>query len=171
MVIEAERRRDWIRAVRGGLIMAAVLGGGALLFGHGVPAAIVGALVGGAVAGIMSFRSDRALRDQADRAREALGFDLTPSVRRDALRGAPAVDEPSRRRQLAVVDHVLTRLQSATPRNVIVSTVLAGLQVVQALTSSPWFWPGAAFFGVLALSTPWVVRRLRKRQALLSSAL
>lgn len=161
--------RDVVRAAATGILFGAVLGVAFLVFAGGLAHAVIGGLIGGLLVGITSFRLARATRTQAVLAREALGFDLTPGVRRDALRGRPAADPVERQRQLAVVHYVLGRIRPAASRNVVFFLAFAGLQVAQAVATSGWFWLGAALFLLLALITPWEVARLRRRQMLLAS--
>lgn len=161
--------RGVLRAAATGVLFGAALSSAFLLTGGALMPAIVGGVVGALLFGIAMFRSAGFMRTQAVRAREALGFDLTPAVRRDAVRGRPSADPQQRRRQLTVVDHLLGRIRPAALRNIVIFVALAGLQVVQAVTTSSWFWLGAAFFGLLALATPWEIARLRRRRTLLAS--
>lgn len=161
--------RDVLRAVATGILFGAVVSGAFLLTGDAVKPAVLTGVVGALLIGVMTFRSGGAMSTQAVAAREALGFDLTPAVRRDSLRGQPSVDPQERQRQLAVVHYVLGRVRSTSARNTVIAVVLAALQVFQAMTTSGWFWFGAAFFVLLALATPWEIVRLRRRRALLAT--
>lgn len=163
--------RDVLLAVATGVLFGAVLSGALLLTGDAVKPAVFAGVVGALLIGVMTFRSAGATSAQAVVAREALGFDLTPAVRRDALRGQPSVDPQERQRQLAVVHYVLGRVRSTSARNTIIAVVLAALQIFQAMTTSGWFWLGAAFFVLLALGSQWEIARLRRRRTLLASTL
>lgn len=156
--------RDLAWAVLVGLAVGAVMT--ALLVGsgkHTVMTVFLAVLVA-LISGTFVYRMLRGRRVQAAQALGSLGFDLTPAMRREALRGPVSADPEIRRRQLAVVRDVGGRIERNVGRELIFSVVVIGWQVFQALRTSPWFWGGVALVALLPLSTLWGLARLRRRQ-------
>lgn len=161
-----------LRPVAVGLLAAIVVAALTPLFTPARwPVVILPGLVAGALAALIDVVATRSQESNAARAREALGFDLTPQLRRRALQQPVPADPIERERQRQVVDHLVERVRATRRQTIIVNVLNVLFQVALALLVSPFFWFPAALTGCALIVFARELRRLRRRQAELASAL
>lgn len=160
-----------LRPILLGLVAAVVAAALAPLFtpARG-PVVVLPGLIAGAVVALTDVLAASSARDNAARAREALGFELTPQLRRRALRGEIPLDPAVREQHRHVVEYLADRVRSGLRRSSIFAAVNVVLQVGLALLVSAFFWGLVALTVSGQLVLLWEHRRLRRRRALLGSA-
>lgn len=158
-----ETRIDRRVAIGGGVFFGLGLGGVVLANSGGLIWPAVAVAAGSGV--VFSFALSRGLRRQRRSDRVELdGRSVDLSDTRDAIDGPPAPDRAGRERQLRIVDQRLAQARRSGRRASIVFAVLLVLDVVLAVTSSPWFWLAAVLFFLLLAASPLPFVRLQRRR-------
>ncbi len=107
-------------------------------------------------------------------AREQRTAGLTAERRTLAVRASrrgPVPDDPAIRAAAAgVTEDQLEQSISQRSKNLAIFAVIGLLELVMALTSSPWYWVATLMFAALFVAQLKEPRTLRRRLALLSAA-
>lgn len=163
-------KRGWLPGALVGLLFGVFMGIFAYVQDRNGWVAVILAVMAGAVFGFAMDRVFRRQRRDATRQLGPLAQRLDRRTVRNAVRGPVPPDPAQRQEQLQIVEFQLEQAQRNPVLGYLVFGTLTPVAVVQAITTSPWFWLGAALFAYLLVITPITLARLKRRRVALTAA-
>lgn len=141
--------------------------------GSNVVAGLIVGIISGVLFGVLMTAVTRRQQAARDQRTAAFTAGLTAQSRKSAMRASrrgPVPGDPATRAAAAALTRDrLEQSISQRRRSLTGFSVLALLQLVQALTSSPWFWLGVLLFATSIVAQLREPRKLRRRLSRLTA--